>query len=98
MALAPSISGIQNQSKTALGQIKTKEDLTQHYKVLVSSQHKVIAGMLSSMKYVFIREGYNSKEALQRAQPCLPYRIMRDAYQWYLDLFHHLVGQIQTKE
>eukprot|EP00957_Ditylum_brightwellii_P051307 3889855-Ditylum_brightwellii.AAC.1 len=56
MALAPSISGIQNQSKTALGCICTKEDLTQYYKVLASSQHEIIAGMLSSMTYVFVRD------------------------------------------
>eukprot|EP00957_Ditylum_brightwellii_P107935 8233177-Ditylum_brightwellii.AAC.1 len=82
MALAPSISGIQHQSKTALGCIKTKEDLTQYYKVLVLAQHEGIAGMLSSMTYVFVHEGYTSKEASQRSQSCLPYCIMRDADQW----------------
>eukprot|EP00957_Ditylum_brightwellii_P102872 7839418-Ditylum_brightwellii.AAC.2 len=81
MALSPSISGIQNQNKTALGRIKTKEDLTQHYKVLAAAHHEVIAGIQSAMTYMFVREGYGSKETAQRAQSCLPYRIMRDSYQ-----------------
>eukprot|EP00957_Ditylum_brightwellii_P116195 8863260-Ditylum_brightwellii.AAC.1 len=40
MALSPIISGTQSQSKTALGRIKTQEDLTQHYKVLAAAQHE----------------------------------------------------------
>eukprot|EP00957_Ditylum_brightwellii_P116194 8863259-Ditylum_brightwellii.AAC.1 len=40
MALLPSISGIQSQSNTALGRIKTQEDLTQYYKVLAMAQHE----------------------------------------------------------
>eukprot|EP00957_Ditylum_brightwellii_P207721 15354253-Ditylum_brightwellii.AAC.1 len=62
MAFVPSISGIQNQNKTALGWIRTKEDLAQYYKILVAVSYKVIAGMISSMTYVFVREGYGSKK------------------------------------
>eukprot|EP00957_Ditylum_brightwellii_P005230 399450-Ditylum_brightwellii.AAC.1 len=72
----------------ALGKIQTKDDPTQYYKVLAAAKHEIIAGML---------EGFNTKEALQRAQSCLPHYIMQDSYQWYLYLFRHLVGKAQIE-
>eukprot|EP00957_Ditylum_brightwellii_P048018 3646184-Ditylum_brightwellii.AAC.2 len=95
--LGPSILGVQNQSKISLDKICIKEDLTQYYKVLAAAQHKIIARMLLLMIYIFVREGYSSKEALQRIQSCIPYPIMRDLYQWYLDLLRHLLGKAQTE-
>eukprot|EP00957_Ditylum_brightwellii_P176067 13406852-Ditylum_brightwellii.AAC.1 len=53
--------------------------------------------MLSSMTYIFDREGFSIEEALSHAQSCLPYCIMCDSYQWYLVLFRHLVGKAQTE-
>eukprot|EP00957_Ditylum_brightwellii_P140708 10718141-Ditylum_brightwellii.AAC.1 len=59
--VAPNISGIQNQAKTALDKICTKEELIQYYKVPAMAQH----------------EAMDQKGAFQQAQFCLLYCIMR---------------------
>eukprot|EP00957_Ditylum_brightwellii_P042862 3244392-Ditylum_brightwellii.AAC.1 len=73
MSPDPSVAGIQNQGCTALGKVWIKEDLDHFYKVLASAQHEVIAGMLASMSYASVREGYTACWARQKAQSCLPY-------------------------